>query len=909
MSRITSSVGLITGIPIEETVNKLLAVAARPRNLVSKRNSSLGNEKLAVQRLSSLVLALRFEASKLGDKSLFSSKSISSSDTAALTATIASGANPAVANYLFTPVQTASAQQYLSQSFASTATVGEGSFTFRIGGFVDQDISLSELNGGAGVRRGSIRITDRSGATAVVDLSYARTVDDVLKSINDNSTLNVTAVAVGDRFKLIDNTGGSGNLTVQNVGSGLTATDLGLAGINVAAATATGSDVFTLHANTALKSLNDGNGVQLKSGNDLAITFKDGSTLDVDLGDSDTLGEVLEALNAADPGRVSAAISADGNRIDLTDLTTGVATFAVANVGTGTAASDLGLSQVADDDAISGRRLVSGLRDTLVSSLKGGQGLDTLGEIDITNRDGVLSTVDLNGAETLGEIIGAINDQAVGVTAAVNAARNGIVLTDTTGATSSNLIIANGDANNSATVLGIVADVADSSVNSGPLNRQTVSAATLLSSLNGGVGVKANDIKFTDSAGNVGAVDLNPAGDVAKTLGDVIDRINALTIGVEARINDTGDGLVLIDTAGGTGTLKVEDVGNTTTAKELRILGTAVTKQIGGEPKQVIDGTSVVTVTIGADDKLADVVKTINGLGRGVTASLLNDGTGQRLSLAVDKTGVANAVLLDASGTALQFEEINSARDALVLYGTASSGSGILIHSSTNDFANVVDGVNLTINDGSNKPVTVHVNTTNTTLTTRVSEFVNAYNSLRGTLGELTVFDAESLTTGILFGTREALRVDSELTRLVTSPYFGVGSITSLEAIGISLDDKGNMSLDKDKLAAALAANPASVEKLFTDETRGVSAKLNKAIDQLAGNDGAALDLRTETLDDIIKSNTNRIASMDERLARQREILLTEFARLESTIATMQQSLSALSSLQIIPPITSTRGN
>jgi flagellar hook-associated protein 2 len=275
MSRITSGVGLITGIPIEETVNKLIAVASRPLVLLSDRNKGLSSEKLAVTQLTSLVLALKFEASQLGSESLFKSKEISSSDTASLTATIATDANPAVANYLFTPVQTALAQQFLSQSFAADATVGEGSFTFGGGGFVDQGISLDALNGGAGVRRGNIRITDRSGETAVIDLNYATTVDDVLKAINDNTTINVTVVAVGDTFKLIDNTGGSGNLSVQNVGSSLTATDLGLAGINVAASTATGSDVFTLYANTALSSLNDGSSVQLRSGNDLAITFKD----------------------------------------------------------------------------------------------------------------------------------------------------------------------------------------------------------------------------------------------------------------------------------------------------------------------------------------------------------------------------------------------------------------------------------------------------------------------------------------------------------------------------------------------------------------------------------------------------------------------------------------------------------
>ncbi len=112
---------------------------------------------------------------------------------------------------------------------------------------------------------------------------------------------------------------------------------------------------------------------------------------------------------------------------------------------------------------------MSGLRDTLVSSLKGGAGLGTLGHINITNRNNVTSNVDLSAAETLGEIVAAINTQAAGVTASINSARNGIQLTDTTGATASNLIVADGDANNSATALGIVANSAAIKVNSGAL--------------------------------------------------------------------------------------------------------------------------------------------------------------------------------------------------------------------------------------------------------------------------------------------------------------------------------------------------------------------------------------------------------------------------------------------------------
>ena len=166
---------------------------------------------------------------------------------------------------------------------------------------------------------------------------------------------------------------------------------------------------------------------------------------------------MLTAINAANPTKLSAAIAADGNRLELHDLTTGGTTFAVANVGSGTAATDLGLT----DRAAAARVIPAAdwsadcaTRSSRASTAA--QGLGTLGEIDITNRNNVSSTVNLAGAETLSDVVAAINDQATGVTASINSARNGIVLTDTTGGTASNLIVADGDANESATALGIV---------------------------------------------------------------------------------------------------------------------------------------------------------------------------------------------------------------------------------------------------------------------------------------------------------------------------------------------------------------------------------------------------------------------------------------------------------------------
>lgn len=222
-------------------------------------------------------------------------------------------------------------------------------------------------------------------------------------------------------------------------------------------------------------------------------------------------------------------------------------------------------------------------------------------------------------------------------------------------------------------------------VNSGGLQRRQISAATSLSSLNGGAGIDIGDFKITGTNGVTRAVDLDKVDDVATTLGDVIARINSLDgVGVEARINDRGDGLVLIDTAGGAGKITVAEVGSDSTAEDLRLLGTSVETNIGGQLKQVIDGTATATVAIDADDKLSDVVAKINALNQGVTASILNDGARQRLSLSANDSGAANELLVDTSSSSFSLQEISSGRDALVLYGSSGTAGASSAHRRTN---------------------------------------------------------------------------------------------------------------------------------------------------------------------------------------------------------------------------------
>jgi len=217
--------------------------------------------------------------------------------------------------------------------------------------------------------------------------------------------------------------------------------------------------------------------------------------------------------------------------------------------------------------------------------------------------------------------------------------------------------------------------------------------------------------------------------------------------------------------------------------------------------------------------------------------------------------------------------------------------------------------VDLEIVSASEQTVTVDVSVTETKLVDTVQEFVDAFNSIRTNLDDVTEFNAEELTTGILFGTTAVLRVESDLNKILSGPLYGVGRFTSLESIGISFDDKGKLSLNTAELEAAFADHPDDLHDFFADKTLGLSARLDAVIEQLAGEDDSLLAARTDTLDTRIKNNNDRIEFMNARLDRERERLLTQFALLESTVAQLQESLSALSALQIIPPLTSRRSN
>jgi flagellar hook-associated protein 2 len=220
----------------------------------------------------------------------------------------------------------------------------------------------------------------------------------------------------------------------------------------------------------------------------------------------------------------------------------------------------------------------------------------------------------------------------------------------------------------------------------------------------------------------------------------------------------------------------------------------------------------------------------------------------------------------------------------------------------------VLDGVDLELKQATQAPVSVSVANTSSSVISTVQLFVDTYNKLAKKLDDLTFFNAEENKTGVLFGSVETLRVESEVSNLLSGRFFGVGDFQSLGELGVSFKDDGTLTFDSSKLESKLAADPESVEKFFTDEDLGFSKKMDDLLESLAGRDNSLLTNRAQALQRRIELNQERIDFLDKRLSRRKEFLLKKFYNMETALGKIQSNLTYINQIQPIPSLISQIG-
>jgi len=358
-----------------------------------------------------------------------------------------------------------------------------------------------------------------------------------------------------------------------------------------------------------------------------------------------------------------------------------------------------------------------------------------------------------------------------------------------------------------------------------------------------------------------------------------------------AKSASTADATVATATAGSTATAGTYDIAITTLAKAHSIrtdTNFAADATFGAGTLSIQIGTGTAqTVTIESGKTLAQIATAINDAKVGVSASVVDTGT---LVLTSGTAGPDGAITLsDPDGLLGATSTLQAAVPAVF------SVNGIEMTRSTNTLTDAISGITLNLLKESG---TTRLTVTNNTsaVTGAVNAFVKAYNDAIAGIKQITPYDAANKKASVLTGDSTARSIQSQLSSLFSSISGIAGGISRLSDLGISVQKDGTLAVDSSKLSAAVADPDSDVAAFFTQTTtgnEGIAVRFNTMLEGIVGTSGL-ITSRTDGINSSIKDLQRRAETLNLRLTAIEARYRAQFSRLDTLIASMNQTSTYL---------------
>lgn len=311
-------------------------------------------------------------------------------------------------------------------------------------------------------------------------------------------------------------------------------------------------------------------------------------------------------------------------------------------------------------------------------------------------------------------------------------------------------------------------------------------------------------------------------------------------------------------------------------------------------------------ITVGASDTISDVAGAINKADTGVTASVVNDGTGEVLMLKSSDTGTRNAFTIsvndsdggntDSSGLS-RLSYSGGGSDQMTLTQAARDASatidGVDVASSSNTISTAVKGVTFTLKSKSSSATTVDVTADASSIESEIQAFVDAYNKVADYISTEQGYDSSTSTAGHLLGDSTTNRIKSRLQSFVNESISG----TSLSDLGITVSSSGDLELNSDALDSALSDNFDVVKKFFADGSQGLAVGMADAIGSWVNSDDGILTERSKGIQNSIDRLDERKSEMEDRLSKEEDMLTARFNALETLLSSYSTTASSVDAL------------
>lgn len=285
----------------------------------------------------------------------------------------------------------------------------------------------------------------------------------------------------------------------------------------------------------------------------------------------------------------------------------------------------------------------------------------------------------------------------------------------------------------------------------------------------------------------------------------------------------------------------------------------------------------------------------------GVTASIVTDQDGAHLVLSANQSGVENRLTVtttpavddtgdlsklayDPLAVSNAMTEKVEAKDSIVIV------DGFTQTSANDQITGMIEGVTLnlkTAKPGENINLTISKDTS--AVRKSIESFISSYNKLITTVKDLTAYNPEADTAGLLQGDSTTRNIANRLRQEISAATTGAASeLDTLAELGITTAESGKLEIDAGKLNEILDSDFASIPALFAGDN-GYASRLDSLISSLTDT-GGLLSTRTDGLESQIDRINDQRDALERRIAAIEARYTAQFSALDSLIGQLSST-------------------
>ncbi len=292
------------------------------------------------------------------------------------------------------------------------------------------------------------------------------------------------------------------------------------------------------------------------------------------------------------------------------------------------------------------------------------------------------------------------------------------------------------------------------------------------------------------------------------------------------------------------------------------------------------------TIPIGSGtNNLDELATAINSQSLGVTANVVTDSSGARLSIVANSSGSAAAFSIgNASG--ISFTQAQAGSNASLTV------DGVPISSASNTVVGALNGVTLNLQSAAaGQTIALNLAPDTTDIASAIGSFVSAYNALVSDATSDVAYSATTSTAGPLLSDSTGQSFYSDLLA-ATNYNSGTASLNTLTALGITTNSDGSLSFDPTKLSSALQSNPSAVATFFQGTSNnGFAATLTSTLNRYTDASDGAFTVDLQSISAENQDLTNETNTLQAYLNAQTTLLTAEYNKADIAIQQLPQQI------------------